>query len=104
MLQVLLNRLVFKMTLQEAVEAPRFATYSFPDSFEPHDYYPGRLNLETAIGESVAADLGERGHDITWWPDRTWRAGSVCIVDAFRSEGTLFAAADPRRPCYALGW
>jgi gamma-glutamyltranspeptidase/glutathione hydrolase len=104
MLQVLLNRLVFKMTLQEAVEAPRFATYSFPDSFEPHDYYPGRLNLETAIGESVAADLRERGHDITWWPDRTWRAGSVCIVDAFRSEGTLFAAADPRRPCYALGW
>jgi gamma-glutamyltranspeptidase / glutathione hydrolase len=38
MTQVLLNVLVFGMDVQEAIEAPRFATYSHPGSFEPHAY------------------------------------------------------------------
>lgn len=104
MLQVLLNRAVFNMTLQEAVEAPRFASYSFPDSFEPHDYHPGRLNIEQAIGETIGQDLAHRGHDVNWWPNNTWRAGSVCMIEADASRGVMFAGADPRRPCYALGW
>ena len=41
MLQTLLNRIAFGMDPQSAVEAPRFATYSFPDSFEPHSILPG---------------------------------------------------------------
>ena len=41
MLQVFLNINVFGMAPQAAVEAPRFAGYSFPGSFEPHPYYPG---------------------------------------------------------------
>ena len=48
MLQTLLNRIVFGMDPQAAIEAPRFATYSFPDSFEPHSIQPGRLMLEVA--------------------------------------------------------
>src|SRR5204862_3895155 len=46
MLQVLLNMTAFGMNPQQAVEAPRFATYSFPDSFEPHSYSPGVLYVE----------------------------------------------------------
>jgi len=41
MLQVFLNINVFGMSPQAAVEAPRFAGYSYPGSFEPHPYYPG---------------------------------------------------------------
>ena len=33
--------LVFGMEAQQAVEAPRVASYSFPASFEPHAYHPG---------------------------------------------------------------
>lgn len=102
MAQVLMNLLVFGMSPQAAVEAPRFASYSFPDSFEPHDFYPGRLHLEAGIGEAVGADLTARGHDVTWWPDLTWRAGAVCLIDS--QDGLHAGAADPRRPGYALGW
>ena len=49
MLQVFLNVHLFGMEAQEAVEAPRTASYSFPSSFEPHAYHPGRLNLEGRI-------------------------------------------------------
>lgn len=102
MAQVLTNILAFQMSPQRAVEAPRFASYSFPDSFEPHDFYPNRLQLEAGIGEAVGHALSARGHDVNWWPDLTWRAGSVCLVD-YR-DGLYAGAADPRRPCYAIGW
>ncbi len=48
MLQVFLNINVFGMDPQSAIDAPRFANYSFPGSFEPHPYYPGRLYIENA--------------------------------------------------------
>jgi len=104
MLQVWLNATLFGMDLQAAVEAPRIASYSFPDSFEPHAYSAGQLNVESRLSGAVTAELTARGHVVSEWPDWTWRAGSVCIVRRNGSTGNLEAAADPRRPCYALAW
>ncbi|MGE0094381.1 MAG: gamma-glutamyltransferase family protein [Alphaproteobacteria bacterium] len=104
MLQALLNVMVFGMDVQRAVETPRFATFSFPNSFEPHNYYPGRLNLEQAVGADVGKRLAALGHQIEWWPDRTWRAGGMCMVAKDLKSGLLSGGADPRRPSYALGW
>ncbi len=103
MLQVWLNRTVFGMDPQAAVEAPRFASYSFPDSFAPHASFPGRLNLEGRIAPATFAELGRLGHKIEAWPDWVWRAGAVCSVER-DAGGRLAAAADPRRAAYALGW
>ena len=102
--QVLLNIDVFGMNPQQAVEAPRFASYSFPDSFEPHAYSPGLLYVENRISGSVRDALASRGHDVAEWPDFVWRAGAVCVQRADRTSGVIAAAADPRRPCYAVGW
>lgn len=102
LLQTWLNMEVFGMTPQAAVEAPRFASYSFPDSFEPHAAFPGRLSLEARMGRETAAALAALGHDVAPWPDFTWRAGAVCLARR-RAGGILEAAADPRRPSYALG-
>jgi len=104
MLQVFLNAEVFGLELQAAVEAPRFATWSFPDSFEPHPYDPGRLNLETRIDPAVADRLNALGHRVEWWPAFGWRAGAVCTLSDDREAGVISGAADPRRPCYAVGW
>jgi len=104
MLQVFLNLMVFGMDLQSAIEAPRFASYSFPSSFEPHAYYPGRLNIEGRIGKDVGGALGELGHKVEWWPEWTWLAGSVCAIIADRNRGLISGGADPRRPSYAVGW
>jgi gamma-glutamyltranspeptidase/glutathione hydrolase len=104
MLQTLINLFVFDMNPQEAVEAPRFASYSFPSSFEPHDYHPGLLKLESRIAESVGDKLGQLGHKIEWWPEMVWLAGSIGMIDANRKTGLLSAGADPRRMAYALGW
>ena len=61
MLQLLMNHRIFGMPLQEAIEAPRFATASFPNSFEPHEYLAGRLNLEGRIAQTTGAALTLHG-------------------------------------------
>ena len=103
MLQVFLNVHLFGMEAQEAVEAPRTASYSFPSSFEPHAYHPGRLNLEGRIERSTGDALAGLGHKVEWWPDWTWLAGAVCTIIADKVSGVLKGGADPRRPSYALG-
>jgi gamma-glutamyltranspeptidase/glutathione hydrolase len=103
MLQVLLNVVVFGQPPQAAVEAPRFATQSFPDSFWPHRYFPGRLTLEGRIADSTASALADRGHRVERWPEWEWRAGAVCLVRVDEA-GVRWGAADPRRDSYALAW
>ena len=104
MLQVFLNIVVFAMNPQAAVEAPRFATYDSPDSFEPHAAYPGRLNLEARFPEATGRALAARGHEIHAGPDWTYLAGAVCTIYQDLERGTLAGAADPRRQGYAAGW
>jgi len=96
MLQVLLNVTVFGMPLQEAIEAPRVASRSFPDSFWPHAYSPGKLEAERRLSRDTRDALAGLGHDMSEWPDWEWRAGSVCAVKV-GPEGTRWGGADPRR-------
>jgi gamma-glutamyltranspeptidase/glutathione hydrolase len=104
MLQVFLNIHVFGMDPQSAIEAPRFANYSYPGSFEPHDYFPGRLYLESRIPKEVGEDLAGLGHKVYWWPESSWLAGAPCTILADLKRGVLHGGADHRRPAYVLGW
>ena len=103
MVQAFLNVTVFGMNPQAAVEAPRCATHSFPNSFEPHDYHPGRLLLEARIPASVGEALAGWGHGVEWWPEWAWPAGAMCLLVKDLARGTIATGADPRRPAYALG-
>jgi gamma-glutamyltranspeptidase/glutathione hydrolase len=104
MLQVFLNLHVFGMDLQSAIEAPRFATYSYPSSSEPHTYLPARLTLESRVPRANGDALASLGHDIKWWPELEEAAGAVCAVRVNPETGVLEGGADPRRLAYALGW
>jgi gamma-glutamyltranspeptidase / glutathione hydrolase len=104
MLQVLLNHLVFGMDIQQAVEAPRFITRNFPDSFEPHTYYPGRLDVEQGIGKPTGDALAAMGHQVNWLPDLSLKTAGVCAISADVKNGKLYGAADPRRTGRAMGW
>lgn len=104
MLQVLFNVGIFGMDLRSAIEAPRFSTYSFPSSFEPHEYYPNRLAVESRVDAATLEGLRALGHDVMEWPDWTRQAGSVCSVIHDTRHGVYTGAGDPRRSSYAVGW
>jgi gamma-glutamyltranspeptidase/glutathione hydrolase len=103
LLQVLLNMTAFGMRPQQAIEAPRLATRSFPDSFWPHSNSPGRLDVEARIASDTRAALAQLGHVINDWPDYDWRAGAVC-ASVVGPNGTRLGGADPRRGAHSIGW
>jgi gamma-glutamyltranspeptidase/glutathione hydrolase len=102
-LQVLLNIVLFNMDCQRAAEAPRFATHSHPNSFEPHLYEPGVLRVESTIPPDTLHQLEELGHRVVVWPPNDWHAGDIGVI-VVDEEGMIFAGADPRRENYALAW
>jgi gamma-glutamyltranspeptidase/glutathione hydrolase len=101
-IQTLLNMVDFGMNMQQAIEAPRWSTRSFPASPFPHTMYPGDLQLEGRIPESVKADLEKRGHKVTMRGPWSLNDSAGIVIDW--ATGTVSAAADPRTTAAALAW
>ena len=104
MVQMFLSIAEFGMDPQAAVEAPRFTSSNFPNSFWPHTYLPGRLNVEGRIAEDTLAELSRRGHDIAVQDD--WERMSMGVLSGITVDGdsgVLMGGADPRRDTYAIG-
>ncbi len=104
MLQVFLNIADHGMTVQQAVEAPRLSSSSFPNSFSPHAYLPGRLNLESTMPAGVIEEMKKLGHDVDVWPPFPASNAAVCAIKVDAETGLKHAGADPRREGYALAW
>ena len=101
-IQTLLNMVDFGMNAQQAIEAPRWATRSFPASPFPHTMYPGDLSLENRIPDSVRAKLAERGHKVAM--RGPWSMNDSAAITVEPETGTVSAAADPRTTALGLAW
>ena len=93
-LQFLLNRLVFDMPVQEAIEAPKFSSEHFPGFFWPHDFFLNRVRIEPGVGEGVLEALRARGHELDVAP--AWTEGFLCATERNLETGVLEAGSDPR--------
>ncbi|WP_207540345.1 gamma-glutamyltransferase family protein [Sabulicella rubraurantiaca] len=98
MMQVAYNVFAFGMELQEAIEAPRVASYAAPSSFAPFEAHPGLLAAEARIPRAVRDELAARGHRMQEWPETSWLAGCVEAVLSLPGDGLVAAGADIRRP------
>ena len=103
MVQMFLNIVEFGMDPQAAAESPRFVPWNYPNSFWPHTYMPGRLNVEGRMHPDTAAELSRRGHDLRVMDDWSPTMGSLSGIIVDRERGALKAGADPRRDTYAVG-
>jgi gamma-glutamyltranspeptidase/glutathione hydrolase len=91
-LQVLLNRAVFDMTLRDAVTAPRFH----------HQWKPDVLRLEkVGFPADVRSALERRGHKIEV---AGWRVGEVNAAERSPGGERLVGAADPRGSGRVAAW
>ena len=84
MVQAFLNQAVFGMDPQSACEAPRFASYSWPELALPHAYRPGHLCVEEDVGRRrarrwrrwvIASNGGRSG---STWRVRSARSSPIC--------------------------
>ena len=94
MLQFLLNRVVFGMTIAESIEAPKFSSHHCPGFFAPHESFINLVNIEERVGDKVFGELRSRGHDIQAVPD--WTEGYLLAIERNLENGVLEAGYDPR--------
>ncbi len=91
LLQVVNNHLLFGMTPQQAIEAPRFRA-------------DGRVAVEHRIPLSVRTQLAGLGHElrvVEGWTSTFGGAQMILVEPGFR---TLTVGTDPRREAYGMAW
>jgi gamma-glutamyltranspeptidase / glutathione hydrolase len=101
-MQTLINMIDFGMNIQQAIEAPRWSSRSFPASPFPHTMYPGDMSVESRIPESTREALIARGHKLQVTGPWVLGSNGGIVIDA--STGVLSAGADPRVDAYAWAW
>jgi len=101
-MQTLINMVDFGMNIQQAIEAPRWSSRSFPASPFPHTMYPGDMSVESRIPEETRQALIAKGHKLRVAPPWSLGSNGGIIIDP--STGVLSAGADPRVDAYAWAW
>jgi gamma-glutamyltranspeptidase/glutathione hydrolase len=101
-LQVFTHVVDFGLSVQEAVEAPRWRHLQSPtESAVPHRC-EDQLQIEGRFRAPVAEGLTARGHRVVKIGD--WAGvGSQVMIAVDPEAGVLQGGADPRRDAYAIG-
>jgi gamma-glutamyltranspeptidase / glutathione hydrolase len=100
--QGIVNVLDFGLTIQEAIEAPRFRLD--PD---PNFYKPGAamtLAIERRVPAATITALEAMGHKVELLTEYTAGVGGMQGILVNLQTRTMTAGADPRRAGYAIGW
>jgi gamma-glutamyltranspeptidase / glutathione hydrolase len=101
--QVLLNMLLGRMNIQQAIEYPRLDSMHMHQSFGDKRDAPGMFEVETRVPNEILQSLVRRGHRLTLSGEYGIASAMVAVgVDA--KFGTLRGGADVRGERYAFGW
>jgi gamma-glutamyltranspeptidase/glutathione hydrolase len=92
-LQIFHNILMFGMTPQQAVEAPRWRIYE-----------GGRIQLEPGFPDAVRTALEAAGNTVTITRGLSSELGGAQIIMVDAGPRVLWTAADPRREAYGIAW
>jgi gamma-glutamyltranspeptidase / glutathione hydrolase len=102
-LQLISHILDHGMTMQEAVEAPRWRHRQLGgESTVPHGV-DDVLMLEERFPQETRDALAQLGHTLEIIGP--WEGtGSAVVIGRDPANGALHGGADPRRDAYAIGW
>lgn len=100
---VLLNLILGKEGLQQAIESPRINSLHFHESFGDKGDAPGEIEIEARIPTDILTALARRGHRIRLAGDYGIATG-ICAAGVQGQFGTLRGGADVRSERYAFGW
>lgn len=95
--QIILNITEFGMTLDEAIEAPRFFSYSVRGKARD-------IIVESRISDSILAALEKRGHNLTIREQYDKYFGGAQGIMIFPDKKLIHGGADSRRDGFGAGY
>jgi gamma-glutamyltranspeptidase / glutathione hydrolase len=100
--QMLVNVVDYHMSVQQAIENPRFVLDAKPNFYKPGSDIT--VTIERRIPETTRKTLEQWGHKVSPTSDFTAATGGMQAIVVDLAKGTMFAGGDPRRTGYAVGW
>jgi gamma-glutamyltranspeptidase/glutathione hydrolase len=100
-LQLITSIIDLKLSVQEAVEAPRWQHLEAPGLYNEVEAGPGVLQIEDRVPANVFEELRARGHDVLALP--AWGHGSAAQLMEVLENGTFAFGSDPRCEGHASG-
>lgn len=100
--QGIVNVLDFGLSIQAAIEVPRFRVDA-----DPNFYRPGaktKLAIERRVPAASIKALEAMGHSVELLPEFTAGVGGMQGIFVDLKTRAMTAGADPRRAGYAIGW
>lgn len=91
--QTIVNLIDYGMSIQEAIEAPRFRVQDLAVD----------VGVESRIDSTVREQLVQLGHNVIVWPEWTNNVGGVEGFSVDPSSGNILGGYDPRRNSLAVG-
>jgi gamma-glutamyltranspeptidase / glutathione hydrolase len=91
--QLIMNVLDHQLSIQSAIEAPRFRAYE-----------ANKVEVEARIPKIVRDELIQRGHDIHLIDEWSFLVGGAQGTLVNQESGALYSGADPRRDGVALAF
>lgn len=95
--QIILNVTEFDMTLDEAIEAPRFFSYSVDGNVRP-------IAVESRIAPITIETLRSMGHEVIVREDYDTYFGGAQGIMILRGKNRIHGGADSRRDGYGAGY
>jgi gamma-glutamyltranspeptidase/glutathione hydrolase len=101
LLQLFLNIVEFGMTVQQACEAPNITSYQMRDSFDLHQCFPGKLDLNEKIPAEVREKLSAMGYKISV---KKYTSGPINAIYFDWQHGTFWGGSSNYGEDYGVVW
>jgi len=101
LLQFFLNVVEFGMTVQQACEAPNITSYQMRDSFDLHQCFPGKLDLNEKIPAEIRDKLSSMGYKISV---KKYTSGPINAIYFDWQHGTFWGGSSNHGEDYGVVW
>jgi len=101
LLQFFLNVVEFGMNVQEACEAANINSYQMRDSFDLHQCYPGKLDLNGKVPAEVREKLSKMGYKISI---KKYTSGPINAIYFDQKNRTFWGGSSNYGDDYGVVW
>jgi gamma-glutamyltranspeptidase/glutathione hydrolase len=101
LLQFFLDFVEFGMNVQQACEAPNITSYQMRNSFDQHETWPGRLDINENVPPDVREKLAAMGYGLTV---KKYTSGPINALFFDRKHGTIWGGSSNYGEDYGIAW